>query len=334
MRKQQRQPRRTPPRPPVSAPSAARPTRTQSRRRRVPLVPWIITLLAAAISFYVGVNLPVSTTSTEAPPVLHSSLPPASRSIAGVSGLSAAAGQALAAEVAAAAAVVEARQQQEKFTVPPDFRGKTIEAVPVSGDRKVIALTFDDGPWPEATNSILYILRQYNVRATFFMIGRNVRNFPERARQVVEHGHAVANHSWNHRYHVHAPAEAAAEIDNTDIWIERATGVRSHLFRPPGGFMHTGMPTYAAGKGQVVVMWSADSKDYYASSARIVSNVLSKASPGGIVLFHDGGGDRRNTIAALPKIITSLREQGYEFVTVPQLLELQQQQQQLQATKG
>jgi len=202
----------------------------------------------------------------------------------------------------------------------------------VLGDRKVIALTFDDGPWPGSTNAILYILRQHNVRATFFLLGRNIRNYPDRARQIVEHGHAVANHSWSHPYHLHSPAAAAAEIDNTDAWIMRATGVRSQLFRPPGGYLHTGLAAYAASKGQVVVTWSVDSKDYYASSASIANNAIRSASPGGIVLLHDGGGDRRRTIDALPRIINTLRQQGYEFVTVPQLLELHQQQ--LQASKG
>ncbi|NJK99166.1 MAG: polysaccharide deacetylase family protein [Spirulinaceae cyanobacterium SM2_1_0] len=259
---------------------------------------------------------------------MRGSLPPATSVVGGINGLSRAASARLAAEIAAAAA----REQQARFTVPPHFQGKTITHVDLAGDRKVIALTFDDGPWPESTNAILYILRKHDVRATFFLLGRNIRNFPERARQVAEHGHAIANHSWSHPYHQQTPASAAGQIDNTDIWIEQATGVRSQLFRPPGGYLHNGMAAYAAGKGQVVVMWSGDSKDYYASSAKIASNVINTARPGGIVLLHDGGGDRDRTINALPQIITTLRQQGYEFVTVPELLELHHQQ--MQATKG
>lgn len=261
-------------------------------------------------------------------PALQSSVPRASPLASGVGGLSNAASNTLAVEIATA----EARAQQAQFEVPPHFRGQTITHVDLVGDRKVIALTFDDGPWPGSTNQILYILRKHNVRATFFLLGQNVQRDPARSRQIAEHGHAVANHSWSHPYRLHSQAAAAAEIDNTSVWIERATGQRSVLFRPPGGHLHTGLAAYAASKGQVVVMWSVDSKDYYASSAKIASNVLSAARPGGIVLLHDGGGDRQRTIDALPRIITTLREQGYEFVTVPQLLELHHQQ--LQASKG
>ncbi|MBP0015954.1 MAG: polysaccharide deacetylase family protein [Cyanobacteria bacterium SBLK] len=211
------------------------------------------------------------------------------------------------------------------FPVPKQFQGKTINDVKLKGDRKVIALTFDDGPAEEFTNNILYILDSYNIKATFFLLGRNVREYPARAKHIHLKGHALANHSWSHPYHAQSPAGAAAQIDNTDFWIQKATGVRPKLFRPPGGFLHNGMAAYAARKGQVVVMWSADSKDYYASPQGIAKRVLSEASPGGIVLFHDGGGDRANTVNALPYIINQLKEQGYEFVTVPELLEMKEQ---------
>lgn len=214
------------------------------------------------------------------------------------------------------------------FPIPKQFQGKTIRDVKLKSDRKVIALTFDDGPSEEFTNNILYLLDRYNIKATFFLLGRNVREYPSRAKHIHLKGHALANHSWNHPYHTQSPAGAAAQIDNTDFWIQKATGVRPKLFRPPGGFLHNGLAAYAAKKGQVVVMWSADSKDYYASSPDLAARVLKEATPGGIVLFHDGGGDRTNTVNALPYIITKLREQGYEFVTVPELLELKAQESQ------
>ncbi|WP_265264813.1 polysaccharide deacetylase family protein [Spirulina subsalsa] len=210
--------------------------------------------------------------------------------------------------------------------IPQQFQGKTVSQVPLNTGRKVIALTFDDGPWPEFTNEILYILKHHHVKATFFVIGRNVRNFPERTKQMYLHGHALGNHTWSHPYHQHSEGQAAGQIDNTTQWIEQATGgVKSRLFRPPGGFLNNGLAAYAAKQGQTVVMWSVDSKDYYAPAPRIIENVLSQAKPGAIVLLHDGGGDRRPTIVALPTIITKLREQGYEFVTVPELLDLKAQ---------
>ncbi|MEA5418606.1 polysaccharide deacetylase family protein [Spirulina sp. CCNP1310] len=215
-------------------------------------------------------------------------------------------------------------QQAEamNFTVPEHFRGKTIRSVPLPSGRKVIALTFDDGPLDPYTNDILYILENNDVKATFFLIGRSVQAFPNRAKHIQMKGHALANHSWSHPYAQQSPAGAAAQIDNTDTWIKQTTGFTPTLFRPPGGILNNGMAGYAAQKGQVVVMWSADSKDYYASAPNIIKRVMAEASPGGIVLFHDGGGNRSQTVLALPFIIKQLREQGYEFVTVPELLKL------------
>ncbi|MDB9493719.1 polysaccharide deacetylase family protein [Spirulina major CS-329] len=216
-------------------------------------------------------------------------------------------------------------EQAKDFTVPAQFQGKTIRSVPLPSGKKVIALTFDDGPSEKYTNDILYILEQHGVKATFFLLGRNVQNFPARAKQVHLKGHAVANHSWSHPYAKQSPASSASQIDNTDVWIERATGVKPKFFRPPGGYLHTGLAEYAAQKGQVVAMWSADSKDYYASAPSMVKRILKEATPGGIVLLHDGGGDRTQTVIALPTIIKNLQQQGYEFVTLPELLTMQDQ---------
>ncbi|NJO19847.1 MAG: polysaccharide deacetylase family protein [Spirulinaceae cyanobacterium RM2_2_10] len=215
------------------------------RRQRGSPLYWLVTASAVATSFWVGLNLPLGDRN-QAPAIMRGSLPPATSVVGGINGLSRAASARLAAEIAAAAA----REQQARFTVPPHFQGKTITHVDLAGDRKVIALTFDDGPWPESTNAILYILRKHDVRATFFLLGRNIRNFPERARQVAEHGHAIANHSWSHPYHQQTPASAAGQIDNTDIWIEQATGVRSQLFRPPGATYTTAWLPMPLAKGK------------------------------------------------------------------------------------
>ncbi|MGB0560752.1 MAG: polysaccharide deacetylase family protein [Spirulinaceae cyanobacterium] len=223
---------------------------------------------------------------------------------------------------------IQAARQHLDFQVPATFQGKTIEEIKLPSNKKVIALTFDDGPSVEFSNSILYILDKYNIKATFFLLGRNVQKYPERARQMYEKGHALANHSWSHPYRQQTPESAAAELNNTSVWIEKATGVKSKFFRPPGGFLHNGLADYALQQGQTVVMWSADSRDYYASSAKIFQNVVNQASPGGIILLHDGGGDRTTTVAALPKIIETLLQQGYTFVTLPELMELHEQERQ------
>lgn len=228
------------------------------------------------------------------------------------------------------------RQETERlrhdFPVPGAFRGQVIREIRLPSNRKVIALTFDDGPSEPYSNDILYILNRYNVKATFFLLGQNVRAYPERVRQMHEQGHALGNHSWSHPYAPQSPQQAAAQIENTNTWIERAAGVKAKFFRPPGGYLHTGLADYVKNKGNTVVMWSADSKDYYASPARIRQYVLSQASPGGIVLLHDGGGDRRRTIAALPGIIEALQQQGYTFVTLPELMTLYEQETQAAAT--
>jgi len=216
--------------------------------------------------------------------------------------------------------------------VPEQFQGKTINDIPLNSGEKVIALTFDDGPWPKNTDKILHILNKNKIKATFFFIGRNVQTFPDLAKLVVENGHAVGNHTWTHPYHQHTPAAAAQQIDPTTELIYKLTGIKATLFRPPGGYLNNGLVTYAQSKNYVNVMWSADSKDYAVSSQTLLKNVLNQSSPGGIVLMHDGGGDRRNTVQALPEMISQLRKQGYKFVTVPELMEMQDKE--LQAKKG
>jgi len=216
--------------------------------------------------------------------------------------------------------------------VPEQFQGKTINDIPLNSGEKVIALTFDDGPWPKTTNEILYILNKNKIKATFFFIGSNVQTFPDLAKLVAEHGHAVGNHSWSHPYHQHSPAAAAQQIDRTTELIYKLTGIKATLFRPPGGYLTNGLVAYAHSKNYVNVMWSADSKDYAVSSSTLLRNVLNQSSPGGIVLMHDGGGDRMGTVYALPEMISQLRKQGYKFVTVPELMEMREKE--LQANKG
>ncbi len=211
------------------------------------------------------------------------------------------------------------------FKIPEQFKGKTISNVPVPQDKKVVALTFDDGPWEGTTNDTLYILDKYGVKATFFVVGQHVQTYPEIIKKVVRNGHALGNHTWSHRYHGFSEAAAAKELDNTAAAIEKLTGAKTFLFRPPGGILNNGLVSYAHKKGYVNVMWSADSQDYRSSSAAMTKSVISQTKPGGVILLHDGGGDRKNTVNALPKIIESLIEQGYSFVTLPELLEISDQ---------
>lgn len=210
------------------------------------------------------------------------------------------------------------------FRVPKPLQGKTIAQVKAKDASKpVIALTFDDGPWQKNTPKILEILKQEQIKATFFWIGKMVENSPQIAKQVVAEGHAIGNHTWHHWYRWMKPAIAAQEIESTASIIYKVTGVKTALFRPPGGVLTNGLANYAKKKNYAVVMWSDDSKDYRPySKARLVRNVLRQIKSGGIVLMHDGGGDRKRTVEALPQIIATLKERGYQFVTVPELLEM------------
>jgi peptidoglycan-N-acetylglucosamine deacetylase len=203
------------------------------------------------------------------------------------------------------------------------FKGKIINQVSLPSDRKVIALTFDDGPSKERTNDILYVLSKYNVKATFFVLGQNVQNYPGLALKIVQHGHSIGNHTWNHPYSQQSKASAARQIDRTTDIIYKVTGVKTELFRPPGGYINNGLVAHAKQKQNTIIMWSVDTSDYRNSTKKILDNALNHAKPGGIILLHDGGGDRWNTLIALPHLIEGLQKKGYEFVTIPELLEIE-----------
>ncbi|HEY9862599.1 MAG TPA: polysaccharide deacetylase family protein [Candidatus Obscuribacterales bacterium] len=218
--------------------------------------------------------------------------------------------------------LAQLKTQRFSYAIPKQFQGKTIKEVSIPGEQKVIALTFDDGPWPNSTQQILDILKENKIKATFFWVGGAIKNNKNIAKTVVNDGHVVANHSWSHRYGKHSSEAAAKEIESTAQLIEELTGIESPIFRPPGGVLNNGLVDYVLGKNYVNVMWSADSQDWKSSSGKIINQVLKQSKSGGIVLMHDGGGNRSETVKALPTIIKSLKEQGYTFVTLPELLEI------------
>jgi peptidoglycan/xylan/chitin deacetylase (PgdA/CDA1 family) len=218
-----------------------------------------------------------------------------------------------------------AKVENLNFSVPAKLQGTTIYHVQPSNNEKVIALTIDDGPWPNTTLQMLDILKQNDVKATFFWVGQALQANPEIAKQVVAQGHAIGNHTWHHWYRRMDQATAKSEIERTNELIYKTTGVKTTLFRPPGGVLNNGLAAYAKSQKYTVVMWSQTSADTdpRAKSQVFVKNVLRDAKPGSIVLMHDGGGDRQRTVQALPEIISKLKQQGYRFVTVPELLEMQ-----------
>jgi peptidoglycan-N-acetylglucosamine deacetylase len=211
------------------------------------------------------------------------------------------------------------------FDVPKNFQAKTIKDASIPNAEKLIALTFDDGPWPETTEQILATLKQENVKATFYVIGQPLKSFPEIGKKVLADGHVIANHTLHHWYHKMSPLVAQREIEDTAKIIKEVLNVETAYFRPPGGALNNGLVAYALKHNQSVNMWSVDSGDSRPTRPTpeaMLKTILAGATPGGIVLMHDGGGSHTNTAKAVPQIIAKLRAEGYKFVTVPELLEL------------
>ncbi|NEP60235.1 MAG: polysaccharide deacetylase family protein [Symploca sp. SIO2G7] len=219
-------------------------------------------------------------------------------------------------------------QSQDSLAVPDSFRGKIVRQVQLSSANKAIALTFDDGPSPDITPQILSILKDNHVPATFFVLGRNLKKFPQIGQQILADGHTLGNHTWHHWYYQMREFIAAREIESTAKLISQVTGVRTTLFRPPYGHRYNGLVDYARKRKDVVILWSVDSEDWRGqdiSVEELVEQVLTEAEPGAIVLMHDTGGDDNKIAQALPRIIDGLSDRGYTFVSIPQLLQLQAQ---------
>jgi peptidoglycan-N-acetylglucosamine deacetylase len=187
--------------------------------------------------------------------------------------------------------------------------------------RREIALTFDDGPGPY-TPKILAVLRRAHVHATFFEVGRSVKMFPSETRRLARAGEVIGDHTEDHPpLAVMTPAQQRQQVVDAAHAITDAGAPAPHLFRPPyGSFNHKTLAMLRAQK-LLMVLWSVDTSDYARLGVpRIVAAALNGAHPGGIILMHDGGGDRSETVAALPQVIGALRSRGYSLVTVPHLV--------------
>jgi peptidoglycan/xylan/chitin deacetylase (PgdA/CDA1 family) len=180
--------------------------------------------------------------------------------------------------------------------------------------RKRIALTFDDGP-STYTPKVLRILKRYKAKATFFMLGQEVSRYPAIARRVLAQGHELANHSMHHSL---LPSES--DIKRTSHIIKKRTGFRPCLFRPPYGALSGGEIVAARHAKTKVVNWNVDTVDWTLPGSGSILNSASHAGRGAIVLMHDGGGNRSQTVGALSKIVRRLKHRGYELVTVSELL--------------
>ncbi|MEU1463916.1 polysaccharide deacetylase family protein [Streptomyces sp. NPDC005727] len=186
-------------------------------------------------------------------------------------------------------------------------------------EAKCIALTFDAGP-SENSARLLDILKEKKVPATFFLLGkRHIDTYPELVRRMAAEGHEVASHTWDHKILTRISDERIREeLRRPNEEIERLTGHRPTLMRPPQGRTDADVHRICKEMGLAEVLWSVTAKDYTTTdSALITRRVLDQASRDGIILLHD---IYRGTVPAVPGIVDALKARGYVFVTVPQLL--------------
>lgn len=188
--------------------------------------------------------------------------------------------------------------------------------------QKVIALTYDDGPNPPYTNQLLDLLQRHQIKATFFVVGKAIEKHPETVRLLLSNGHEIGNHSYSHKPLIfEKPGFIWSEIEKTDQ-ILRQLGVKQEIhFRAPYGRKLIALPYFLAKLRKKNILWDIDSKDYEASNPEdIETYVLDQVHPGSIILMHDGGGDRWRTVVATEKLIEKLKEKGYTFKTVSELM--------------
>ncbi|MBE6479299.1 MAG: polysaccharide deacetylase family protein [Olsenella sp.] len=190
-----------------------------------------------------------------------------------------------------------------------------------SDGRKLVALTFDDGP-STYTQQYLDILARYDAKATFFCLGENIEAYPEQAKAIVAAGHQIANHTYDHEQLTAAPAETVlSEVTRGFACIKDATGVDTTVMRPPYGELRQSTWSETNGTMSVSVLWNMDSLDWTLPGAdAIVTNSVIGIQPGYVILMHDGGGNRDQDVEALPRILETLTQQGYEFVTISELM--------------
>lgn len=197
------------------------------------------------------------------------------------------------------------------------------------GTKREVALTFDDAPDNIFTPKILDILEEKNVKATFFLVGYRVKKYPDIAKRIVQEGHAIGNHSYNHPDFLKLKDEDfRKQITKTDLLISSITGNTTSIVRPPYGNISERQIEWLAEKNKIIVNWDVDSLDWKGIDAKqVMSNILPNVSPGSIILQHSGtgdGGDLSGTVHALPNIIDKLRKKGYKLVTVQELLDMEQ----------
>ena len=197
---------------------------------------------------------------------------------------------------------VQRPSQHRPTTAPDDWN--------LTGHGKVLYLTFDDGPQPEWTPKVLQVLRKHNAQATFFVLGIQVAQFPDLLTLERAAGHHVGNHTWDHK--------TLTLLPDAKMRQEISSGVKSKCLRPPTGATNAKIEATAAALHQRQVLWDVDTKDWTKpGAARIEHAILAGARPGAIILMHDGGGNRSQTVAALDSALTKLTKLGYTYQSLP-----------------
>ena len=190
-----------------------------------------------------------------------------------------------------------------------------------SGTRPEVALTFDDGPHPVFTPLVLDILARYRIRATFFCVGLCAIAYPELVARIATEGHAIGNHTWSHPYLPDLTRdEVVRQVDATGQVLGAVAGTAPVMMRPPYGSRTPAVLRWLADRDLTMVLFDVDAQDWTTPGTdAIVAAVTSAAAPGSIVLMHDAGGDRTQTVAALPRIVEALLGRGLRFVTVDRI---------------
>ncbi|WP_343964754.1 polysaccharide deacetylase family protein [Kribbella koreensis] len=180
---------------------------------------------------------------------------------------------------------------------------------------KYVVLTFDDGPSPQYTAQVLAILRRYGVQATFFELGQNVRKYPAVTRKVHQQGHSVQNHTYSHPdLRKVSAATFRSQIQSADRYIRAQTRSNPRCLRPPYGGVNATVRRRAAALHKSIRLWTVDPRDWSRPGTSVITRrVLLSVRNGSVILLHDGGGNRSQTVAALPTILRTLKARGYTF---------------------
>jgi peptidoglycan/xylan/chitin deacetylase (PgdA/CDA1 family) len=193
-------------------------------------------------------------------------------------------------------------------------------------DELKIAITFDDGPHAASTPQILELLQRLNVPATFFLVGKHLEKYPEIAREMVETGHEIGNHTFSHSLlYVSTKKRIRDEISRTDSLLRNIDGAEPKFFRPPAGFFTKPVLDIAEQLGYKTVVGDVYPRDpHLPGKEKIVDRVLQRTVAGSIIILHDGGNtqrvDRSQTLEAISEIIPSLKNKGFAFLTLSDLL--------------